>query len=139
MTALTLIETLSRVMTSWGGTSMVIGPQIHLDHLVDDGIRMISPGPFGVDDPSQAEDHAPLIFVEDPDGRRQKHDDQNDNDHNVSACSSPPFLIGLPAEGRLLSIPIACCLLLSIDLFHLDHDAVHSRPGPWPLPGRAHR
>ena len=46
------------------------------------GMRMMRPGPLVGDDPSQAEDDGPLVFVEDPDGRGQKHDDEYDNDND---------------------------------------------------------
>src|SRR5918993_5616205 len=47
MTALTRAGTLSRVMTSWGGTSMVTVLRSILTILSTSGRRMKSPGPFG--------------------------------------------------------------------------------------------
>src|SRR5215218_7528671 len=47
MTALTRAGTLSRVMTSWGGTSMVTVLRSILTILSTKGRRMKSPGPFG--------------------------------------------------------------------------------------------
>src|ERR671910_469829 len=47
MTALTLAGTLSRVMTSWGGTSMVTVLRSILIILSTIGRRMKSPGPLG--------------------------------------------------------------------------------------------
>src|SRR5215203_4003180 len=47
MTALTRAGTLSRVMTSWGGTSMVTVLKSILTILSTIGRRMKSPGPFG--------------------------------------------------------------------------------------------
>src|ERR671911_2127018 len=47
MTALTRAGTLSRVMTSWGGTSMVTVLRSILTILSISGRRMKSPGPFG--------------------------------------------------------------------------------------------
>ena len=45
MTAFTLTETLSRVITSWGGTSMVIVRRLTFTILSMKGIRRTSPGP----------------------------------------------------------------------------------------------
>src|SRR5829696_367982 len=47
MTALTLAGTLSRVMTSWGGTSMVTVLRSILTMLSTSGHKRKSPGPFG--------------------------------------------------------------------------------------------
>src|SRR5918993_324846 len=47
MTALTLAGTLSRVMTSWGGTSMVMVLRSILTILSTSGQSRKSPGPFG--------------------------------------------------------------------------------------------
>src|SRR5215210_3154165 len=47
MTAVTLAGTLSRVMISWGGTSMVTVLRSILTILSTTGRRMKSPGPFG--------------------------------------------------------------------------------------------
>src|SRR5215212_9577055 len=47
MTAVTRAGTLSRVMTSWGGTSMVTVLRSTLTILSTIGIRIKSPGPFG--------------------------------------------------------------------------------------------
>jgi hypothetical protein len=48
MTAFTLIETLSRVMTSWGGTSMATVRKLTFTILSMMGTRSTSPGPCPV-------------------------------------------------------------------------------------------
>ena len=44
------------------------------------GIRMMSPGPFVAMTLPRRKMTARSILVEDPDGRREKHDDQNNDD-----------------------------------------------------------
>ena len=73
MTALTLTETLSRVITSWGGTSMATVRRLTLTILSMNGISRTRPGPgavaAGIEDglgpAAEAEDDAPLVLAQD--------------------------------------------------------------------------
>ena len=43
-------------------------PQAHLDHFIDERNKDDETGPFGLDDPAEAEDHTSLIFPKHLDG-----------------------------------------------------------------------
>src|SRR5215212_4632709 len=59
-------------MTSWGGTSMVTVLKSILTIMSTSGHNRKSPGPFGPPlDPAAAEDHTPLILLDDLDGAVQ--------------------------------------------------------------------
>ena len=88
MTALTLIETLSRVITSWGGTSMATVRRLTLTHLVDErhqqdearAVALAARVEDGLGAAAEAEDDRPLVLRDDPDERAEEEQRDHQDD-----------------------------------------------------------
>src|SRR5579885_2404194 len=98
MTAVTLMVTLSRVMTSWGGDGERDDAQIDVDHARDERRDQEKPGALCSDQPPQHEDHTPLILLHHANRRegydeKKKHERANDNRyqciHSEPPCGFP--------------------------------------------------
>ena len=97
MTAFTLIETLSRVITSWGGTSDGHRPQAHLTHLVDEGHQQHEPGPValparvedGLGAAAEPEDDHALVLAAGCATKEPRKNSANHDDDEGEAASPP--------------------------------------------------
>ena len=85
ITALTLIDTLSRVMTSWGATSMATVRRLTFTILSTKGISRMTPGPLALvgNEAPQPEDDGPLVLAQDLDRRRQDEEREDQDRHDV--------------------------------------------------------
>ena len=81
-TALTLTETLSREITSCGGTSMRHDAQVDPHHLLHAGNDDDQARPLDLPEAAEQEDDAALVLAQDPD----RSDDQ---DERAAAASGP--------------------------------------------------
>ena len=80
MTALTLTETLSREITSCGGTSSTTHAQVDAHHLLDERHEQNEARPLGAGIAAEREHDAALVFAQDFDRGVEEHQHQNDDD-----------------------------------------------------------
>ena len=82
MTAFTLTETLSLVITSCGGTSMATVRKLTRTSLSTNGMITTMPGPFPPTSPRatpKSKDHGALIFAQHIETHENKHHCENQN------------------------------------------------------------
>jgi hypothetical protein len=78
------------------------GPQVHFDHLIDDGDDEEEPRPFGPLEPSEPKDHDSLILAHDLDRvEQEEHDDGQHDDERRCRHSETSYDVeqSIPSQG----------------------------------------